>query len=445
MTRAGQGVSTHHKYFYSLLAKYFAEYIPPSVSATEIGQERQSITSLLPISKGGAFRFVPLEAVGQNSPIFSRADYPDRVILNSVLHYERDVQGFLERLRDNSPSHVRVLLAYYSMLWRPVLRLASWLGIRRQEPDENWLSNDDVDSLLTLAGYQRVVREARILIPIRIPVLSHLINRWIAPLPGIRSLALVRIVVARPVPAEQSAVAPSVSIVVPVRNEAGNLEALMRRLPKLGPSDELIVVEGHSTDNTWDRLQEVAAAHPATRVTCLRQPGRGKADAVRAGFARASNEILMILDGDLTVPPEDLPKFYRAIQGGVGDFINGSRLVYPMPKEAMRLANMVANKFFAVTFTFLIGQPLKDTLCGTKVLWRKDYLRIESARHELGEFDPFGDFDLLFGAARLGLKIAEVPVRYQARTFGTTNIRRWAHGLILLRMAAFAARKVKFI
>ncbi len=384
-------------------------------------------------------------AVLAHAPPFAGRTYPDRVILNGVLHYQTDIQAFLERLREHCPPQARLLIAHYNAIWKPLMRLATWCGLRRDRPEETWLASADIENFLRLANFEVVVSQARVLLPLELPLISPVVNRWIAPLPGIRALALVRIVVARPCGAAPSPHVPSVSVVVPARNESGNLESLVRRLPALGPADELIFVEGHSTDDTWEQMQRVAASSPHLNVSCLRQSGRGKGDAVRLGFAHATRDILMILDADLTVPPEDLPKFYRALQNGTGDFINGSRLVYPMSSGAMQFANTIGNRFFAVAFSYLIGQRLNDTLCGTKVLWRQDYLRIASARHELGDFDPFGDFDLLFGAARLGLKITEVPVRYRERTYGSTNIHRWSQGLLLLRMTVFAARRLKFI
>jgi glycosyltransferase involved in cell wall biosynthesis len=275
-------------------------------------------------------------------------------------------------------------------------------------------------------------------------VVGPLINRWLAPLPVLNWFALVRVSVARPLMAAWSS-PPSVSIVVPARNEAGNIASLVERLPRMGPADELIFVEGHSTDATWEAIQQTAARFPERRITCIQQSGVGKGDAVRAGFDLARCEILMILDADLTVPPEELPKFYRARVSGVGEFINGSRLVYPMEAQAMRFINMVGNKFFALAFSFVLGQPFKDTLCGTKVIDRESYRQLAANRSYFGEFDPFGDFDLLFGAQRLGLQVVELPIRYRERTYGTTNIQRWRHGWLLIQMTLFAARRVKFI
>jgi glycosyltransferase involved in cell wall biosynthesis len=235
-----------------------------------------------------------------------------------------------------------------------------------------------------------------------------------------------------------------VSVIIPARNEAGNIAQLFARTPEMGAGTELVFVEGHSCDDTYAVIEQEIASHPERKTQLHRQAGIGKGDAVRLGFAKAKGDILMILDADMTVPPEDLPRFYEALHAGRGEFINGVRLVYPMEDEAMRFFNFLGNKFFSIAFSWLLGQPVKDTLCGTKVLWKHDYTLISENRNYFGEFDPFGDYDLIFGAAKLGLKIVDLPIRYRARTYGSTNIQRWSHGWLLLRMVMFAARRIKF-
>ena len=237
----------------------------------------------------------------------------------------------------------------------------------------------------------------------------------------------------------------SVTVVVPARNEEGNIKHIFERIPQMGKGTELIFVEGHSNDNTYAVIEKEIQNHSTVKASLYRQEGKGKGDAVRMGYAHASGDILMILDADLTVPPEDLPRFYQAIQSGRGDFINGVRLVYPMEKQAMRFFNYIGNKAFSMLFSFLLDQPVKDTLCGTKVLRKVDYNRIAFNRSYFGDFDPFGDYDLLFGAAKLNLKIVDLPIRYEERIYGTTNIQRWKHGWLLLKMVVFAARRIKFI
>jgi glycosyltransferase involved in cell wall biosynthesis len=277
-----------------------------------------------------------------------------------------------------------------------------------------------------------------------VPFLSNFANRYLAKISPFRFLAMANFMLARPL-RKDIPKNPTVTVVVAARNESGHIEELMARIPEMGGGTEIIFVEGNSTDDTYEVIQQSIARHPDRNCRLLKQPGKGKGDAVRAGFEVATGDILMILDADITVPPEDLPRFFNLMAKGEAEFVNGVRLVYPMDDDAMRFANLVGNSFFSWAFSWLLGQPIRDTLCGTKVLWRSDYQRIADNRAHFGDFDPFGDFDLLFGAAHLNLKIMEVPIRYRARRYGETNISRWKHGLILLKMVVFAARRIKFI
>jgi hypothetical protein len=436
------------QYLYRLIARYLSFFTSANARVLEVGPATRLLKDAM--AAGVMVAYQPAADAGFDATEIvdtfdaAQAFQPDQIVLNGLFHVEPDIQARLEEVHRLCVPSTRVLIVYYSSLWRPLFTLARALGLQRPMPKINWVAPSDAVNLLALSGFELVTSQARVLVPIWIPLVGSFVNRWLAPLPGLNWLALVHVAVARPLmPAWKTA--PSVSVVVPARNEAGNIAAVVERLPAMGPADELIFVEGHSTDGTWAAMQAVAARWPERRITCIQQQGKGKGDAVRAGFALASREILMILDADLTVPPEDLPKFYRARASGLCDFVNGSRLVYPMESEAMRFANIVGNKFFALAFSFLLGQTFKDTLCGTKVLDRAAYQQLAANRSYFGDFDPFGDFDLLFGAQRLGLKMVELPIRYRERTYGTTNIQRWRHGWLLLRMTAFAARRVKFI
>ncbi|MCX7999818.1 MAG: glycosyltransferase family 2 protein [Leptospiraceae bacterium] len=421
------------KYFYKLLFKYVSLFC----------LEENSITEIYGKSKFFSEWFKNYFQVSDLSQVTKiETDY---VLLNGILHYEKDIQKFLEDLNQKIQDSTRVIIIYYSSLWKPLTKLANLIRLRETTPEQNWLANEDIDNLLLLSNFELVRREQKVLFPLYFPLLSNLINHYLAPLPFFRIFCMVNIAVARRIPKELKK-DMSVSIVVPARNEEGNIENIVRRIPKMGPDDELIFIEGNSTDNTWKKIQEVTSAYKGDlKIKIAQQDGKGKGDAVRKGFSLAEKEILMILDADLTVPPEDLPKFYKAIVQGKGEFINGSRLVYPMEKKAMRFFNMLGNKFFAMAFSFVLGQRFKDTLCGTKVISRENYLKLAKNRSYFGEFDPFGDFDLIFGSARMGLKIVEVPIAYKERTYGDTNISRWKHGAILLAMLVFAARKIKFL
>ena len=311
---------------------------------------------------------------------------------------------------------------------------------------QNWLTVDDITNLLSLADFEVIRHRVEILWPLKTPVISSLCNRFLAKLWPFKHLALTHFIVARLRHSQKPSFSePMVSVIVPARNEAGNIPQIFERTPQMGRGTELVFVEGHSQDDTYGAIEQAIEAHPEWQCQLLRQTGAGKGDAVRLGFAKARGEVLMILDADLTVPPEDLPRFYQVLRSGKGEFVNGVRLVYPMEKEAMRFFNLLGNKFFSLAFSWLLEQKIKDTLCGTKVLWKRHYDMIVANRGYFGDFDPFGDFDLLFGAAKLNLKIVEIPVRYRERSYGTTNISRWKHGWLLLKMVLFASRRIKFV
>lgn len=370
----------------------------------------------------------------------------DTIIMSNLVGVLPDVEKAFHQLPKISHSGTRIIVTYYNRLWEPILRLAEVLKLKRPSPLQNWLSTNDLENLLYLAGFETFRVNKNMLIPFNIPGISWFFNRIVSRLPIIRHLSLNNYLFARPFPAKTRLdKEASISVIIPARNEAGNIEDAIKRIPNFGKYVEIIFVEGNSTDNTWEVIKQMQKKYSDSHlIKILQQPGKGKGDAVRAGFNEATGDMLMILDADLTVQPEDLPRFYNALIRCKGDFINGVRLVYPMEKNAMRPLNTAGNYFFSILFSWLLEQPIKDTLCGTKVMYKSDYQKLATNRPFFGEFDPFGDFDLLFGAYKLNLKIIDLPIRYQERKYGDTNISRFSHGLILLKMAAFAAAKIKF-
>lgn len=369
----------------------------------------------------------------------------DIIILSDIVNDLWDVQAVFDQIKYLMTKETRLIINFHNYLWEFPLIMGQHIRIMKKVLPQNWLTFDDIRGFLKLTNMEIIKTWNEILLPLNIPILSTFINRFLTKLWPIRNLALSNFMVARPLDLQRSdREEPMVSVVIPARNEAGNVDSIFRRIPEMGRKTELIFIEGHSSDDTYSVIEEAIIRNPSMKCRLFRQSGRGKGDAVRLGFEKAKGDVLMILDADLTVPPEQLPRFYNAITSGKGEFINGVRLVYPMEKHAMRYLNLMGNKFFSLAFKWLLGQPIKDTLCGTKVLWKRDYERIRRNRSYFGDFDPFGDFDLLFGAAKLNLKIIEVPIRYAERRYGNTNISRWKHGMLLLRMVIFAIRRIKF-
>ena len=447
-------------YYHQLLQHYYKFLIPPGLRILELGCGHGDLLAHLKPSVGVGIdlskEMVRAAKIKHPNLNFIQADVHeiefgeqfDVIILSDLVNDLWDVQRVLRKLRNITHAGSRLVLNFFNNSWRVPLSVVKWLGMGANVMEQNWFAPHDVYNLLDLAGFEVIHHRPMGLLPIKIPLMSKLLNRYFVHLPPFSWLALSQIVIARPDPARDKvdlSKPPSASIIVPARNEAGNIENIIKRLPELGCRTELIFVEGHSTDNTYETIQYVLERYPAKRCRLFRQKGNGKGDAVRLGFDKADGDILMILDADMTVPPEELSRFYDAIVGGRGEFINGVRLVYPLEDQAMRFFNILGNKFFSLAFSWLLGQPIKDTLCGTKVLWKRDYETIAKNREYYGNFDPFGDFDLLFGAARLNHKIVEIPIRYRSRTYGDTNIDRWRHGWLLLKMVIFAARRIKFI
>jgi ubiquinone/menaquinone biosynthesis C-methylase UbiE len=433
-------------------------YIPADARVLEVGSGNGDLLAALNPSYGVGIDISRemVQLAGRKYPRLrfmhtpaERLDLPDEkfdyIILSDLLGYLYDIRLVFERLIKVCHSRSRVVIHWYSRLWQPILAFAERLGLKYPQPIVNWTTVEDVANFLSLSGFEAVHRREHILLPKRVPLLSTLANRYLARVPGFRWMCLTNLIVARPLGLPRSQEVPRVSVICPCRNESGNIEHIVRRLPSMGRHTELILVEGHSRDDTLLQCQRVAAVTPEKDIKVLVQKGKGKADAVQLGFSQASGDILMILDADLSVAPEDLLQFYEAIVSGKAEFLNGSRLVYAMDPQAMRFLNLLGNKFFALLLSRLLGQPIKDTLCGTKVMWKMDYERIAAGRAYFGDFDPFGDFDLLFGAAKLNLKIVEIPVRYRERTYGQTNISRFTHGWLLLKMSAHAATKLLFI
>jgi SAM-dependent methyltransferase len=440
--------------YHQLLRNYFGFLVPPGQRVLEVGCGLGDLLNSVRPSRAVGVDFSPkaVEVAKVRHPQaefhvadaaeFEAGEKFDYILMSDLVNDVPDVQRVFERARRNATSDTRLVINFFNNLWRPVLTVAQKLGLKAPTLAQNWLSLDDVKNLLQLAGWEIVKSDVRILWPTRTPLVETFLNRWVAPL--LKHFCLTIFVVARPRPQAEPDKHYRCSVVIPARNEAGNIEDAVNRVPEMGRGTEIIFIEGGSKDNTWEEIQRVVKAYPNRDIKALKQLSKGKGGAVREAFAQATGDILFILDADLTMPPEELPKFYEAARSGTADFVNGVRLVYPMEQQAMQFLNMIANKCFGLTFSWLLGQSIKDTLCGTKVLFRSQYELIARNRAYFGDFDPFGDFDLLFGAAKLNARIIDLPIRYRARTYGETNISRWKHGWLLLRMTWFAARRLKF-
>jgi SAM-dependent methyltransferase len=443
-------------YYHSRLTNIYQFLVTPGQKVIEIGCATGELLAALKPSLGvgidlsgkmvkrGAKEYPEIHLIQGDAHHLCLNKKFDVIILSDLVNDLWDVQTVFEGIRRIATPRTRIIINTYSRLWELPLKMAQHLGLATPLLPQNWLTVEDLTGLLNVTDMAVIRRWAEVLWPLNTPLLSRFFNRFVAKIWPFRYLDLANFILACPI-GKPELRKPLVSVIVPVRNEAGNIPQIFARTPEMGSGTELIFVEGHSHDDTSSVIKKMIEEHPERRCRFFQQTGIGKGDAVRLGFSKASGDMLMILDADVTVSPEDLPRFYEVLLSGKGEFINGVRLIYPIEKQAMRFLNLIGNKFFSLAFSWLLGQSVKDTLCGTKVLWKGDYERIAENRSYFGNFDPFGDFDLLFGSAQLNLKIVELPVRYAMRTYGETNIRRWRHGWLLLRMMMFAALRIKFI
>lgn len=447
-----------HAYYYAKITKYFRFIVPEGSRVLVIGSGDGELLAALKPSRGVGIDASPRfnEAARRRFPHLEfRDDFAesfrlqpiekfDYVILSDLVGYLDDVQEVFQNLRQACAPSTRIVVNYYNYLWEPVLKLGGKLRFNMPQGPSNWLSLADLENLLHISGFETIRKTRKLLFPVHIPLVSGFANRILANLPLLRKMCLAEFVTARLHPGPAGT--PSVSVVVPCKNEQGNIRELIERLPEFPGGSEMIFVDGRSTDGTREEILKIAQAFPAKNIRILDQTdSRGKGAAVRLAFDQAKGDALIILDGDISVAPEDMLKFYDLLARRTGEFINGTRMVYQMEKQAMRFLNILANKFFSSLFSYLLEQRIKDTLCGTKALYKSDYEKIAKNRAFFGDFDPFGDFDLLFGAAKQNLKIIDVPVRYHERKYGVSKIHRFRHGLLLLGMCIIAIRKLKFI
>lgn len=456
-----EGWINRNRYYYELLSRLLRFLVEPHKKVLSVRCGTGNLLTVVRPSEGRGIDICHeiLAMAKQLNPSFSFAvAFPDKDEFQHVFSSDEkfdyivfndigdtvDVLEALRNLRRLCRRRTRLLVITYNHLWEPLVTFAEWIGMKVPRTKQNWLSTSDIRNLMKLAGFEALETHRIVLLPKYLPLLSTFLNRFCARLPILNRLCMTQVVVARMLPTPIQPENLSVSVVIPCKDERGNIEDAVSRMPLLGRETEIIFCDDQSTDGTAEEVIRVASRHPERHIRLEHGPGICKSKNVWTGFNAARGDILMILDADLTTMPEELVYFMEVIASGQAEFVNGSRLVYPVPKGAMNGANMLGNKFFSIAFTYLLGQRVKDTLCGTKVLWRSDWERIRPMIGSWGTEDRWGDYELLFGAAKLNLKILDLPVHYQERIYGSTKMTSvFRHGLVMLRMCWHGFLKLK--
>jgi 2-polyprenyl-3-methyl-5-hydroxy-6-metoxy-1,4-benzoquinol methylase len=450
-----------NRYYYELLSRLLRFLVEPEKKVLSVGCGTGNLLSAVRPSNGKGIDICAeiVEIAQQRNPSFNFAvAFPDKdefhqlfgpdekfdyILFNDIGDTVDVLQAF-QNLRPLCCRHTRLLISTYNALWEPLVTIAEWLGMKVPQVEQNWLSGADIRNLLALAGFEVLGTHRIVLLPKYVPLLSNFLNRFCARLPFLHKLCMTQVLTARVIPPPTPRENLSVSIIIPCKDEKGNIEDAVRRIPQLAGRTEIIFCDDKSSDGTSEEVRRVRSRYPGKEIRLQEGPGICKSKNVWIGFETARGDILLILDADLTTMPEELVYFIDVIASGRAEFVNGSRLIYPVPKGAMKGANMLGNKFFSLAFSYLLGQRVKDTLCGTKVLWRSDWERIKPMLGSWGTEDRWGDYELLFGASKLNLRIVDLPVHYQERIYGTTKMTRVFHnGLVMLRMCWHGFLKLK--
>ncbi len=446
-------------FYFQELLRYYRFFIPEGSSVLELGCGTGDFLAGLAPSYGVGVdvsdqmvavakeKYPKLEFVCANIEEFKSNKTFDYIIISDTLGSVENIQDLLQKLHAVMTADTRVLINYYNELWGPVLRFGEKCGLKMPEVVFNWLSIDDIANFLEISGYQTIRRDFLFLLPKRIPVLSFIFNRWIAKLPFVRRLNLIHSVIARPLRKPENAEKLTVSVVLTCRDEEENIEGLVTGIPEMGQHTEIIFVEGHSKDNTVGKIKEMIAKYPKKDIKHYTQAGIGQGDAFHLGFAKAQGDLVCWLEADLTIPPQEIKLFWDAYISGRGEYLNGTRFIYQMEKNSMPFLNFVGNRFFGNIFTPILGQRFTDTLCGFKAISKKNYEKVRKNINQFGDFDPFGDFQLIFGAIKNSLKVAEIPVHYRPRQYGTskaygkTFFSFCRHAWLLVKMSYVAFEK----
>ena len=442
------------KYFHNEDLRVIKEIIPIDSNVLEIGcgngnlignlDVRQSIgidisDKLIDsaMNKFSRVKFFCSDIISFRKKFISPTKF-DFIIISDTIGYFNDIQKTLESIHDFCKPETRIVISYFSPIWQPILSLAEKIGLKMPDLNPPLFASSDLKNFVEVSGYQTIKLEKKIILPLKLFGIERIVNRFIANLPIINHLCLRQYLICRSLKVIKKNQFKSASIIIPCRNEFGNIRAGLKRIESFCKKMEVIFVEGNSSDDTWNEIKKVMKEDEFKKknfiIRALKQEGSGKKNAVFKGFDNAKYEVLMILDGDLTVKPEELSKFWDKISSGEAEFINGTRLIYPMEDNAMRFLNYIANKIFSYLFSWILGQRYTDTLCGTKIISKKNYLRAKSFTKDLEKLDPFGDFFFIFSSLRLNLKMIEIPVRYKARKYGETQISRFRDGFKLIKM-----------
>lgn len=439
-----------NSYYYSNIKAFISRIFPPGSKVLEVGCGTGEILASMNPKRGVGIDISQkmVELAKQKYPQYTFIHAPiedldidekfDYVIMVDVVDHVYDVVDVFTSLRRFCHPTTRIILTTISPWWEPILSLMEKLSAKMPEGPHNFIEKRILGNMIEMVGFSVSYSGYLLLFPKWIPILSYIMNSIGVRIWGLNRLSAVQYMIIQPEFKKTFDLGLGCSVIIPCHNEEDNIESAVRRIPSMGKETEIIVVNDGSTDGTAEKVRALQKEISNLKLVDY-SPNRGKGQAVKQGFDAATQEVIMILDADVSTPPEELPRFFEPLNRGVCQFVNGTRMVYPMEEQAMRTVNLFFNKMFGYMMSFITQQTLTDTLCGTKALYRSDYKRMQWG------IDRWGDFDLLFGAAKMGSKIMEVPVHYLTRQSGESKMKSLKHGIHLLIACVKGFRQLIFI
>ena len=352
-----------------------------------------------------------------------------RIILTDVVENYDDVFALLNIVSNLLTIDGKLIISSINTKYLILSRTLEFLKLKDSNENTSYIHVKKIRNITSGVGLEYQKFYTKQLFPFSFFYVGNVINKIMEIISFQLNLGIKTYIIFRPAIITNSK--NSKSIIIPAKNEEGNLVELVSRIPKF-ENTEIIFSYGKSKDNTLKVMKQITQSNKLFKFKLVKQTKNGKANAVWEALNVVENDLIAILDADISVDPETLSDFFDIIEKNNADFVNGTRLIYDMEKNSMRFLNRIGNRFFQFFISKIIKEALTDSLCGTKV-FKKSYLNdLYFWQNIFGKKDPFGDFDLIFAAAYSGQKIVEMPIVYRERKYGTTQIARFKDGFKLL-------------
>tara|TARA_B110000977_G_scaffold125183_1_gene160299 strand:+ start:1495 stop:2904 length:1410 start_codon:yes stop_codon:yes gene_type:complete len=361
----------------------------------------------------------------------------DHIVIADIEHQKFITKNLID-LNEKIDNECRVIVLSKSIFWSTLINF--YKKIKNIGPDKNnFLPYSNLRKIFLNTNFEIVKNEKIIFFPFQFSLLTKFINQ-IFRFPVLNFFCMINLTVLKKVQKKNyQAEGKKISFIIPCKNEGGNIKFFYEKIINSTINAEFLFGNDNSSDNTLDEIKKLQQAIPNKEIKIYDGPGVCKSENVYKGINLASGEIILIYDADLTVSFDDLVNSINLLLKTDADFINCTRMIMPQQKNAMKFLNFYGNLFFAFLFSILFKQKITDTLCGTKIFFKKDWEQIKKYNNTWGAKDLWGDFDLLLGAYKNNLKIVENPISYTDRKEDETKMTGIIKNSIRMLIITFVA------